>query len=397
MSMRNAMVKLKDRATGGSLGCRLLLLLAFALCLLPFVLAQPESTESPLAPQPATDWKQALPPYQFNFPADHASHPAYKTEWWYYTGNLAAQDGRRFGYQLTFFRIGVEQAPQNTSRWAVRDLYAAHLAVTEVRGQRFHFSDKLNRAGIGWAGAATAAYRVWNEDWEARQDASGQHLLRAYEPAFGLELQLDEGKAPVAHGAQGVSQKGAQPGNASHYYSLTRMPTRGVLVLDSERIAVEGASWMDHEFGTSYLEPAQLGWDWFSLQLDDGTELMLYRFRREGGVPDPLSSGTAVDVAGRAVALKFSAFDLTPLREWRSASGASYPVEWRVQIASRELELIVRAVLDNQEMRTESSTGVNYWEGAIKASGTQRGRPITGRGYLEMTGYTGVAMGAIMQ
>ncbi|MBI1760225.1 MAG: carotenoid 1,2-hydratase [Acidobacteria bacterium] len=351
----------------------------------------------PASAQLAGNWKQALPPYQFNFPAAHASHPEYKIEWWYYTGNLAAQGGRRFGYQLTFFRIGVERMPQNASRWAVRDLYAAHLAVTDVAGQRFRFGDKLNRAGIGWAGAETATYRVWNEDWEARQDVNGQHLLRAFEREFGLDLQLAEGKVPVAHGARGVSQKGTQPGNASHYYSLTRMPTRGTLTLNGERIPVEGASWMDHEFGTSYLEPAQLGWDWFSLQLDDGTELMLYRFRRQDGARDPLSSGTLVAANGQTTGLKFDAFALTPLREWRSDSGARYPVEWRVQIPARELELIVHAALDQQELRTEGSTGVSYWEGAIEVSGTQRGRAVTGRGYLELTGYAGQAMGAVMQ
>jgi predicted secreted hydrolase len=354
---------------------------------------KPAVTIAPLL----NEWKQALPPYQFNFPADHANHPDYKIEWWYYTGNLAAKDGRRFGYQLTFFRIGVERVPQNASRWAVRDLYAAHLAVTDIAGKRFRFGDKLNRAGVGWAGAETTVYRVWNEDWEARQEANGQHVLRAFEPAFGLELQLAEGKTPVAHGARGVSQKGTQLSNASHYYSLTRMPTRGVLTLDGKRIAVEGASWMDHEFGTSYLEPTQLGWDWFSLQLDDGSELMLYRFRRQDGTRDPLSSGTLVEANGQTTGLKFNAFELTPLREWHSNSGARYPVEWHVQVPSRELALTVRAALDQQEMRTEGSTGVSYWEGAIEVSGTQRGRAVTGRGYLEMTGYAGVAMGAVMQ
>jgi predicted secreted hydrolase len=396
MSMAEKAKGKRQKAKGKNV---LLCLLAVLLCLLPLVRADQSATSmiAQLNPQLSNDWKQALPPYQFTFPADHASHPDYKIEWWYYTGNLAAKDGRRFGYQLTFFRIGVERVPQNASRWAVRDLYAAHLAVTDIAGQRFHFGDKLNRAGVGWAGAETAAYRVWNEDWEARRDESGQHVLRAFEREFGLELQLAEGKAAVTHGARGVSQKGVQPGNASHYYSLTRMPTRGTLTLDGERVAVEGASWMDHEFGTSYLEPAQLGWDWFSLQLDDGTELMLYRFRRQDGARDPLSSGTWVDASGQTTGLKFDAFELTPLREWRSESGARYPVEWRVQVPALELNLTVRAALDQQEMRTEGSTGVSYWEGAIEVRGTQRGRAVTGRGYLELTGYAGVAMGAVLQ
>lgn len=395
--MKSMKGRRSDGATGRRVVHKLLLLLPLALCLLPFAFANQREVKPAATLPPANDWKQALPPYQFNFPADHASHPDYKIEWWYYTGNLAAQDGRRFGYQLTFFRLGVERVPQNASRWAVRDLYAAHLAVTDVHGKRFRFGDKLSRAGVGWAGAETTAYRVWNEDWEVRQEANGQHVLKAFEREFGLELRLDEGKPPVAHGARGVSQKGVQPGNASHYYSLTRMPTRGTLTLAGERLTVEGTSWMDHEFGTSYLEPSQLGWDWFSLQLDDGSELMLYRFRRQDGARDLLSSGTLVEANGQTTGLKFDAFELIPLREWRSDSSARYPVEWRVQIPSREVELTVRAALDNQEMRTEGSTGVSYWEGAIEVSGTRQGRALTGRGYLEMTGYAGVAMGAVMQ
>jgi predicted secreted hydrolase len=375
------------------------LFLPFAFCLLPFALAHTqEKTATPVTPaQPASEWKQALPPYTFHFPADHASHPDYKLEWWYYTGNLTARDGRRFGYQLTFFRLGVQKEPVNPSRWAVRDLYPAHLALTEIDGGKFHSADKLSRAGVGWAGADPQTYHVWNEGWEVRQDAAGRHMLKAADQDFGLELQLTEGKPPVIHGAQGVSQKGSQPGNASHYYSLTRMPTRGTLLLAGQRVEVEGASWMDHEFGTSYLEKGQLGWDWFSIQLEDGSELMLYRFRRQDGAPDRLSSGTLITANGQTTSLKFDEFELTPLQEWRSDSGANYPIEWRVQLPGRGLELTVRAALANQEMRTEASTGVSYWEGAISVSGTAQGRPVQGRGYLEMTGYAGVAMGAVMQ
>jgi predicted secreted hydrolase len=328
---------------------------------------------------------------------DHASHPEYKLEWWYYTGNLTARDGRRFGYQLTFFRLGVEKEPVNPSRWAVRDLYPAHLALTEIDGGKFHSADKLSRAGVGLAGADAQVYHVWNEDWEVRQDPAGRHILRAAAKEFGLELQLEGGKAPVLHGTQGVSQKGAQPGNASHYYSLTQMPTRGALIVNGARLEVEGLSWMDHEFGTSYLEAGQLGWDWFSLQLADGSELMLYRFRRVDGSRDPLSSGTVVAANGHSTSLKSDEFELTPLKTWRSTSGARYPIEWRVQIPARGVDLTVRAALENQEMRTEGSTGVSYWEGAVVASGTAQGRAVQGRGYLEMTGYAGVAMGAVMQ
>lgn len=376
-------------------------LLLFCLLLvgvsLVWVKAQPKPVAQAVPSAAASAWKQALPPYTFRFPADHASHPDYKLEWWYYTGNLTAQDGRRFGYQLTFFRLGVEQQPVNPSRWAVRDLYPAHLALTEIEGGKFHSADKLTREGVGLAGAEAKTYHVWNEDWEVRQDAQGRHVLKAADKGFGLELQLEEGKPPIIHGAQGVSQKGAQPGNASHYYSLTRMPTRGALLLNGQRVEVAGASWMDHEFGTSYLEQGQLGWDWFSIQLEDGSELMLYRFRRQDGSRDPLSSGTLIAANGQTTSLKFNEFELTPQQEWRSASGATYPVEWRVQVPARGLDLTVRAALDKQEMRTEGSTGVSYWEGAVIVTGTAQQQAVVGRGYLEMTGYAGVAMGAVMQ
>ncbi|HWQ34764.1 MAG TPA: lipocalin-like domain-containing protein [Blastocatellia bacterium] len=346
----------------------------------------------------ADEWKQALPGYEFSFARDHASHPDYKIEWWYYTGNVVTPDDHRFGYQLTFFRVGVDREPVNPSRWAVRDLFMAHLAVTDISGQKFRFTEKINRAGIGWAGAATDSYRVWNEDWEARQNQQGQMTLRAMQDGIGLELTLDQGKPPVIHGARGISQKGAQAGNASHYYSLTRMPTRGAIVIDGQRYEVTGLSWMDHEFGTSFLEKEQQGWNWLSLQLDDQTELMLYEFRRADGQRDLHTSGTFVDSSGQAATIAASEFTLTPEAQWLSPkTGASYPVIWKVSVPSRRIELTVRAAVNDQELDTRESTRVNYWEGAVEVTGTKDGRPVQGRGYLEMTGYAGAAMSAILK
>ncbi|MDX2034946.1 MAG: lipocalin-like domain-containing protein [Blastocatellia bacterium] len=343
-------------------------------------------------------WRRALPPYSFQFNRDHASHPEYKVEWWYYTGNVKAEDGRRFGYQLTFFRVGVDNKPVNPSRWAVRDLFMTHLAVSELDAGRFRNAERINRAGVGWAGAETERYRVWNEDWAAEQLGSGNHRLQALDAEIGLDLELLEGKSPVVHGARGVSQKGDTPGNASHYYSLTRMPTRGALVIDGQRISVEGESWMDHEFGTSFLEKGQMGWDWLSIQLEDGTDLMLYQFRRTDGARDPHSHATLIQPDGAVVPLSPDQFALEPGKTWRSAtSGAAYPIAWRVSIPGRQIELTVRAALDDQELRTSQSTGVNYWEGAIDVAGTHQARPVRGRGYLEMTGYAGAAMGVLSQ
>src|SRR6185369_16756486 len=301
--------------------------------------------------------------------------------WWYYTGNVAAADGHRYGYQLTFFRIGVDPSPKNPSRWAVRDLFMTHLAVTDVTGGAYYFRERVNRAAVGWAGAATDQYRVWNEDWQARLDpATGRHILGAAEDGVGVALELEPLKPPVLHGARGYSQKGSEAGNASNYYSLTRVATRGTITVDGRAVEVEGLSWMDHEFGTSFLEPEQLGWDWFSIQLDDGTDLMVFQLRRKDGSRDAHSSGTIVDAAGGAIAIAPGEFDLAPGRVWQStASGASYPIEWRVTIPSRGIDLTVRAAVEDQELRTERSTGVAYWEGAVDVEGTRDGRPVRGR------------------
>jgi len=340
-------------------------------------------------------WKQAEPGYRYEFPRDHASHSDYGLEWWYYTGNLRASNGHLFGYQLTFFRIGLDFAPENPSRWAVRDLFAAHLAVTDLTRQTFRFEEKMNRAGIGWAGAATDTYRVWNEDWEVRLTGPQTHSLRAGTPDLGIEVDLLETGQPVIHGENGISRKGKTPGNGSHYYSLTRMPTKGRLFLAGEVFQVEGQSWMDHEFGTTFLEEGQSGWDWFAIQLDNGTDLMLFQLRRRDGSIDTSSSGTMVLPGRRPVPIRFGEFGLERLRSWKSESGATYPVAWRISIPAEGMSLTLEAALLDQELRT-AGTGVTYWEGATRISGTWRGRPVTGKGYLEMTGYTGKPMGRVM-
>ena len=339
-------------------------------------------------------WKQAEPGYKYEFPRDHASHPDNKIEWWYYTGNVKAADGRRFGYQVTFFRVGIDHSPANPSRWAIRDLYMTHLAVSDARGQRYRFAEKLSRGGPGLAGALTDRYYVWNDDWTAgiKEQGSGirEHVLRAKSEQAGIDLVLEEGKPPVIHGINGISQKGAQPGNASHYYSLTRMPTKGTIAIDGERVAVTGESWMDHESGTSFLEPEQRGWDWLSIQMSDNRELMLYQLRRSDGSRDPRSSGTLVDPAGKSLHLADKDFTLTPGRStFKSKNGAAYPTEWTVSIPSQRIELRITTPLDDQELSLVESTGVAYWEGMIDVAGQSGSQAVTGSGYLEMTGYFG--------
>lgn len=340
-------------------------------------------------------WREAEAGYRYEFPRDHGSHEDYGIEWWYYTGNLRAQDGRRFGYHLTFFRIGVTRQPLNPSRWAVRNLYMTHFAISDIDRRQFHSFDRINRAGIGWAGAATDAYRVWNEDWAAGLDGR-DHVLRAGDGAYQLDLRLTATKPEVIHGVNGISQKGPSASNASHYYSLTRLDTSGRLTVGGETFAVTGQSWMDHEFGTSFLEEAQTGWDWFSIQLDDGRELMLFEIRRGDGRIDSRSSGTLVERDGRTTHIPFGEFALASSDMWRSpASQAAYPTAWTIDLPRYGLKLTARAAFENQELQTAESTGVTYWEGSINVEGTAEGRPLTGHGYLEMTGYSGRNMGAI--
>jgi predicted secreted hydrolase len=357
--------------------------------------------------QPA-GWKSAAPGRPIVLPGDHASHPDYKLEWWYYTGNLDAADGRRFGYQLTFFRVGVDPAPANPSRWAVRDLFMTHLAVTDVNGGRHQFTERLNRSGPAWAGAATDAYRVWNEDWQATLEPGGVHRLLAQGRAFGIDLSAIEDRGAALHGQDGYSRKGSAAGNASHYYSLTRMPTRGTVTLNGRAVQVTGQSWMDHEFGTSFLEHGQVGWDWFSIQLDDGRDLMIFQLRRSDGTIDARSSGTLIEgstpgagTAGRPRQVPItldSGFRLEPGRTWTSpASRARYPVTWRVVVPSAGLDLTVTAGVDAQELHTPESTGISYWEGAIDVTGRSADQAVKGRGYLEMTGYSGSPMSNLMR
>lgn len=347
-----------------------------------------------LKPQAPNLWRQAQAGYQYSFPRDHASHPDYKIEWWYYTGNVKAADGRRFGYQLTFFRVGIAHTPANPSKWAVRDLFMTHLAVSDEKGQRYRYAEKLTRGGPGLAGAKSDTYHTWNEDWSAGLQGT-QHQIRAAGEKAGVDFTLEEGKAPAINGINGISQKGSKPGNASHYYSLTRMPTKGTLTIDGERFSVTGESWMDHEFGTSFLEPEQRGWDWLSIQLSDNRELMLYQLRRADGSRDPRSSGTLIDANGKTTHLSNNDFTLTPGKAtFTSKNGAVYPIEWTVAIPSQQIELRVTTPIADQELSLVGSTGVAYWEGMIDVTGLQASGPpgrqeIRGVGYLEMTGYHG--------
>jgi predicted secreted hydrolase len=334
----------------------------------------------------------AVAGYQFTFPRDHGAHPTYRTEWWYYTGHVTTATGHRFGYELTFFRRAMSPDEVKTlpSQWSITQLYLAHFAVTDISRQHFHFSEKVSRAGLGKAGSAEAELDVWIDDWHAR-GSSGEaqaHTVTARDGAYALSLTLEPTKPVVVHGEDGISRKGRGEGEASHYYSLTRLTTTGRLTIGNESFDVTGTSWMDHEFGSADLESDLVGWDWFSIQLADRSELMLYGLRRRDGSPDPVSSGTVVSPDGRVRRLDLAEFTIQVTGLWTSPnSRAVYPSQWSIRIPSLDLTLQVTPLMADQELRTSRSTQVTYWEGAVAVAGSMQGRTMTGQGYVELTGY----------
>lgn len=338
-------------------------------------------------------WRQSLPGWKYEFPRDHGNHPDFKTEWWYFTGNLRSADGREFGYQLTFFRQGIlpPETPDASSRFVTRHIKFAHFTVSEITGRKFHFFQKISRGAFGEAGFNEGPRLAWIDDWSC--EITGEHSFRiaARSGDVALNLDLKAEKAPVFHGADGVSQKAEGEGRASHYYSLTRLATSGILSLSGQDMAVSGQSWFDHEWATNQLTTDQVGWDWFSLQFDDGSELMIFQLRTRDGGRDPYSSGTFVAADGSTTSIRDSDFTLVAGREWKSSqTGGQYPIEWRIEIPKLDLKLDVQAAAENQELDLHP---ISYWEGAIRARGTKADSPIRGSGYLEMTGYAGAIVG----
>ena len=327
------------------------------------------------------DYRQALPGYRYQFPRDHFAHPEFRTEWWYYTGNVHAAGGHRYGFELVFFRQGDRETPRdNASAWRIDDLYLAHLALTDIDGHRFLSRQRLNRAGPGIAGASLEQARVWNGNWQVHWDpATAEQTLNVVAEGVRFNLRLKPLKQPVIHGENGVSQKAAGAGKASHYVSFPRLDVNGSI----NGTAVTGQAWMDHEWFTHQLESGQLGWDWFSVQLENGTELMLFQLRNSGGGIDPFSSGTYVAADGKTKHLKRDDFELQPLEYWKSPkTGARYPVRWRIAVPALAIALECQAAIPEQELLPEQKGSPVYWEGAVTYRGSSRGV-----GYLEMTGY----------
>lgn len=338
---------------------------------------------------------RALEPRPFLFPQDHGAHPDFRNEWWYFTGNLRTPNDRDFGYQLTLFRnaLAPTDSSASGSSWRSPQLFMGHLALTDLAAEKFHHSERFQRGALELAGATTEPLRIWLEDWEIKGigESPLHWKLTALTEDFGLKLDVMAVKPMVLQGNNGLSQKGSQAGNASYYYSYTRLQTTGTIITPQGEFAVSGSSWLDREWSTSVLEENQVGWDWFSLQLEDGSDLMYYQLRDEEGKPDQNSSGRWVEASGSNRALTGADVQLTTIRTWQSPhTGAIYPAGWELKLPSEELKLRIAPRLADQELQV----AVAYWEGSVSVEGELRGRKINGVGYVEMTGYDRQALQA---
>jgi len=334
-------------------------------------------------------WREITGPPELDLPRDHGAHPGTRTEWWYVTGLVDDAGGRRYGFQITFFRQGLAPGDPEpgSSILRARQIAAAHLAIADIEAGEFHHAERLRRSGGGLAGWSTDDLAVWLDDWEMhREDTGGIEIIaRDAETGIGLELTLEAGKPLVRHGDDGYSQKGASPGNASAYLSWTRLSVDGRILIDGAPIDVDGAAWFDHEWGSSQLGEGVAGWDWFSLRLSDGRDLMVYQLRRGDGSADLFSSGTVVAADGSTTRLRQDDFEIKTLEWWTStATGGRYPVRWRVNVPEHGIHLEIVGLLPDAELDGRATTGVVYWEGPVEAIGSHRGE-----GYVELTGYAG--------
>jgi predicted secreted hydrolase len=349
---------------------------------------QPRSRQ--IAAAPPDHFLSANAPWHFRFPRDHAAHDRFASEWWYFTGHVRAADGRRFGYELTFFRLGLRpgdaRPTRGESQWRGNELYPAHFALTDEAGKTFVHYERFAREALGAGFASTKRLDVRDEGWTLT--GPSPFRLHASVDGKGIDFSLTSEKPPAVHGHDGISKKGPCATCASHYYSMTRLRTAGTLTYGGARLAVSGISWMDHEFGSGELQANQVGWDWFSVQLDDRRELMLYLLRQKDGSVTPESSGSLIDARGHVTYLPRSAFVVTTTGSWKSPhTGGVYPSGWRVRVAAAGVDLVLAPVLADQEL-ANTVGGVSYWEGAVDVRDGVSGHSL-GVGYVELTGYAG--------
>ncbi len=329
----------------------------------------------------------------FDFPEDHGPHPDFRSEWWYLTANVASPSGRRFGLQLTFFRFALSSDPasKGVSAWSTRQVYMAHFALSDIQNGKFYSAERFDRSAVGLAGAETFPLRVWLHDWAMESVGNDIFPMRltAKDGANAIDLLVSAGKPLVLQGDRGLSQKSAEPGNASYYYSFTRLPIAGTVRVDGIDHPVSGLAWLDREWSTSALAADQVGWDWFALQLDDGRDFMYYQLRRKDGSADPLSAGVVVDVGGKTQTLAASDVRLETLGLWQSPAGGDYPSGWRLQVPTQGLDIKLTPAIADQEHRG----ALRYWEGAVEVEGTSVAGAVGGRGYVELTGYADATPG----
>jgi predicted secreted hydrolase len=332
----------------------------------------------------AEEFARALEPRDFSFPADHGPHPAFRNEWWYITGNLDGEDGQRFGFELTFFRFALAptMAPSD-SAWRTNQVYIAHLALTDADDERFFVAQRYSRGALGLAGATAEPFSVFVDDWRIEGGPAGEWRLSAQDNDFGIDVTLLAERDPVLNGIDGLSQKSSLPGNASYYYSITRLATNGSVRISEREFQVSGLSWLDREWSTSALADDQVGWDWFALQLSDGADLMFYNLRKQDGAQDAASGGTLTRADGTVRHLGPDDVMIDVLDTWGSPDGGSYPSRWRLSLTDGSLDVEVTPVIANQELFTT----VRYWEGAVDVAGRHDNQVISGRGYVELTGY----------
>lgn len=336
------------------------------------------------------NFEKAIEKLKFIFPEDHGPHPGFRTEWWYFTGNLTSTDNKKFGYQFTIFRTSLSSDKNSrTSEWSSNQIYMSHFTVTDISNDKFYFDERFSREGNELAGAKVSPLKVWLEDWQIT-DSEGMTAfdlpvinVKAKTDKTEINFILESAKPVILQGDEGLSRKGSQPGNASYYYSYTNLKTEGKIYIEGNEYTVNGNSWMDREWSTSALSEDQRGWDWFALQLDDSTELMYYQMRKKDGSPDIFSKGVIVNKAGETDQVKKEDVELIITDNWKSPSGVNYPSGWNLKIPSRNIYLNITPAVSDQLL----NVSIKYWEGSVKIDGTKNNSRITGRGYAELTGY----------
>lgn len=324
-------------------------------------------------------------PWQYSFPDDHGAHPAYRLESWYFLGTLTTKQGRNFGFQLTFFRLGLTPEPvQRASAWATHQIYRGHFALTDVAQSRFLAFERFSRAALGLSGAKASPVRIWLEDWFVEGvnggDENAIFYLRAGADDLRIDLDLRSAKPMVL----GDGDNLPLPGGAFHAYLIPRLRAQGTLHLDDDTFQVEGLAWLDRAWGSLPLPQGQVALNRFVLQLDDGREILCFQLHRRDGGGRPINMGLVVRRDGSVLRLDRQDMAMDVLDDWVSPRERTrYPARWRLRIPAEAIELDITPYIADQEM----NLSIRYWSGAVRITGKAGGRPVSGNGYVELTGY----------